>query len=170
VPLGDVAPAMSQENVDRFNGYLDGIGAMGTEAQALVPAFAQATGMTEEQAAEYMATEFPAMMQMMQNLPEMQTDFGNLLTLMGANVEIFGQVPAGLQHYEPLVDTMEAQRTNYDSIAGLPDFRLFTWFFVVPGALLVLLAIMGLRISRRDDHLVVPSSFVEEFERQRETT
>ena len=96
VPLGDVVPAMTQENIDLFNGYMTGIDAMGTEAQALVPAFAQATGMTEEQATEYMATEFPAMMQMMQNLPEMQADFENLLALMGANVDIFAQVPAGL--------------------------------------------------------------------------
>ena len=48
VPLGDVAPAMSQDNIDTFNGYLGGIGAMGAEAQNLGPAFAQATGMTEQ--------------------------------------------------------------------------------------------------------------------------
>ena len=65
VPLGDVAPAMSQENIDTFNGYLGGIGAMGTEAQNLGPAFADATGMTQEQVGEYMGTEFPAMTQMM---------------------------------------------------------------------------------------------------------
>jgi hypothetical protein len=150
VPLGDIVPAMSQENIDLFNGYLAGIGGMGTEAQALVPAFAEATGMTEEQAAEMMATNFPAMMQMMQGLPQMQEDFEGLLGLMGANVGIFERVPPGLDHYLPLVETMEAQRTNYDSIAGLPDFRLFTWFFVIPGVLLLGLGAAGLLAGRRE--------------------
>jgi hypothetical protein len=33
---------------------------------------------------------------------------------------------------------------NYRQVNSLPDFRLFTVFFVVPGALLVLLAGAGL--------------------------
>ena len=155
VPLGDVVPAMTQENIDLFNAYLAGIGGMGAEAQQLVPAFAQATGMTEDQAAEYMATEFPAMTQMMQGLPQMQQDFEGLLTLMGNNVAIFEQVPAGLDHYRPLVTTMQEQRTNYDKVASLPDFRLFTWFFVIPGVLLVALAAFGLFGNRKQDEPVV---------------
>ena len=155
VPLGGVVPAMTQENIDRFNGYLAGIGGMGAEAQQLVPAFAQATGMTEDQAAEYMATEFPAMTQMMQGLPQMQQDFEGLLTLMGNNVAIFEQVPGGLDHYRPLVTTMQEQRTNYDKVASLPDFRLFTWFFVIPGVLLVALAAFGLFGNRKQDEPVV---------------
>lgn len=157
VPLGDVAPAMSQENIDTFNGYLGGIGAMGAEAQNLGPAFAEATGMTQEQVGEYMGAEFPAMTQMMQALPQMQQDFEGLLGLMGNNVEIFEQVPPGLAHYEPLVDTMQEQRENYQDVASLPDFRLFTWFFVVPGVLLVLMAAVALFGRRDDDAVVVPS-------------
>ena len=85
VPLGQVAPAMSQENVDKFNAYMAGIGAMAAEAQNLVPTFAQATGMSEEDAGAFMAAEFPAMIQMLQGLPQMQEDFEGLLGLMGAN-------------------------------------------------------------------------------------
>ena len=151
VPLGDVAPAMSQENVDKFNGYMAGIGAMGAEAQNLVPAFAQATGMSEEDAGAFMASEFPAMFQMMQGLPQMQEDFEGLLGLMGANVAIFEQVPAGLDHYKPLVDTMEAEVENYDKVASLPDFTLFTWFFLIPGVLLVAMAAFALFGSRKQD-------------------
>ena len=150
VPLGDVAPAMSQENIDNFNGYLGGFGAMGADAQNLAPALAASTGMTEEQVGEYLATEFPAMSQMLQALPTMQQDFEGLLGLMGANVEIFEQVPAGLVHYEPLVTTMQEQRENYDKVASLPDFRLFTWFFIVPGALIAGLAAFALYSDRRD--------------------
>jgi hypothetical protein len=148
VPLGGVVPAMSQENIDRFNAYLEGFGGMQADAQRLVPALATATGMTEEQAAEYIGTEFPAMGQMLQALPQMEADFTDLLGLMGANVAIFEQVPGGLDHYEPLVTTMQEQRTNYESVASLPDFRSFTWMFVVPGVLLVALALVGLFVGR----------------------
>ena len=154
VPLGNVVPAMTQENIDKFNGYLGGFEAMGVDAQQLVPALAGAMGMSEEQVGEYMATEFPALSQMMQALPQMQQDFNGLLGLMNDNVAIFEQVPGGLDHYKPLVDTMQAQRENYDKVASLPDFRLFTWFFVVPGALLVAMAAFGLFGNRKRDEVV----------------
>ena len=149
VPLGGVVPAMTQENIDNFNGYLAGFGGLSADAQLLVPALATATGMSEEEAGAYVATEFPAMAQMLQALPQMQQDFTSLLDLMAANVAIFEQVPAGLDHYEPLVTTMQEQRTNYESVASLPDFRTFTWMFVVPGVLLVGLALFGLFGGRR---------------------
>ena len=166
VPLGQVAPAMSQENVDKFNGYLSGFGPMAEEGQQLVPAFAQATGMTEEQAGEFMATEFPAMFQMLQGLPQMQQDFGQLLGLMDANVAIFEQVPAGLDHYKPLVDTMEAEVENYDKVASLPNFTLFTWFFVVPGVLLVAMAAFALFGNRKQDDVVPVASRTDDKEPQ----
>lgn len=150
VPLGDVVPAMSQENIDRFNGYLAGFSALGLDAQQMVPALAVAMDMPEADVQAYLASEFPAMTGMLQGLPQMETDFNGLLGLMDANVGIFEQVPGGLAHYEPLVTTMQAERQNYDKVASLPDFRLFTWLFVVPGALLVLLALAGLFLGRGD--------------------
>jgi hypothetical protein len=149
VPLGDVVPAMSQENIDRFNGYVAGFAALGMDAEQMVPALSAAMGMPESDVQAYMASEFPAMSAMLQNLPAMESDFTGLLGLMGSNVTIFERVPAGLDHYEPLVTTMQEQRGNYDDVAGLPDFRLFTWFFVVPGALLVVIALVGLFAGRR---------------------
>lgn len=148
VPLGDVAPAMSQENVDRFNAYLAGFAGLGADAEKMVPALSAAMGMPEQDVQAFVAAEFPAMTQMLAGLPQMEEDFGGLLGLMGANVAIFEQVPGGLDHYEPLVTTMQAERTDYDKVASLPDFRLFTWFFLVPGALLVGLALAGLFASR----------------------
>jgi hypothetical protein len=53
-------------------------------------------------------------------------------------------VHAGLAHYKPLVRTMQGNVDNYKRVKSLPDFRLFTVFFVVPGVLLVLLAGYGL--------------------------
>lgn len=148
VPLGDVAPAMSQENIDKFNGYLAGFGALGVDAEAMIPALASAMAMPEEDVQAFMGAQFPAMTQTLQGLPQMEEDFNGLLGLMDSNVGIFEQVPAGLDHYEPLVTTMQAEVDNYGKVASLPDFRLFTWFFVIPGLLLVGLALTGLFVGR----------------------
>ena len=104
-----------------------------------------------------MGAQFPAMPQTLQGLPEMQADFSGLLGLMDSNVGVFEQVPAGLEHYEPLVRTMEAQQENYDKVASLPNFRLFTWFFVIPGLVLVALALTGLFVGSEGQELVAPS-------------
>ena len=148
VPLGNVVPAMTQENIDRFNGYLAGFGALGVDAEKMVPALASAMKMPEQDVQALMGAQFPAMTQMLLGLPQMEQDFSGLLGLMGANVRIFEQVPAGLDHYEPLVTTMQAEQENYDKVASLPNFRLFTWFFVVPGLLLVGFALVGLFVER----------------------
>jgi hypothetical protein len=49
-------------------------------------------------------------------------------------------VQPGLTHYKLLVDTMQANVDNYKQVNSLPSFRLFTWFFVTPGVLLLLIA------------------------------
>jgi hypothetical protein len=149
VPLGAVAPAMSQENIDKFNGYIAGFDALAADAEAMIPALAGAMNMSTEQVQAFMGEQFPAMTQMLQGLPQMQDDFNALIGLMEANVAVFEEVPGGLAHYEPLVTTMEAQRVNYEKVASLPDFSLFTWFFVIPGILLVGIALTGL-IGGRD--------------------
>ncbi len=151
VPLGDVVPAMTQENIDKFNGYLAGFTALGVEAENLVPALSQAMGMPEEDVQAFMGAQFPAMSATLQGLPQMEEDFSGLLGLMGSNVGIFEQVPAGLDHYEPLVTTMQEQQSNYDKVASLPDFKLFTWFFVIPGVLLVAFALIGLFVGREPE-------------------
>ena len=151
VPLGQVAPAMSQENIDKFNGYLAGFTAVGVDAENMVPALSQAMGMPEEDVQAFMAAQFVGITTMIQQLPQMEEDFGGLLGLMEANVAIFEQVPAGLDHYEPLVTTMQEQQVNYDKVSSLPDFTLFTWFFVIPGVLLVALALTGLFVGRKTD-------------------
>jgi hypothetical protein len=148
VPLGNVVPAMTQENIDRFNGYLAGFGALGIDAEKMVPALASAMNMPEQDVQAFMGAQFPAMTQTLQGLPQMGEDFTGLLRLMEANVGIFEQVPADLDHYEPLVTTMQAEQENYDKVASLPDFRLFTWFFVIPGLLLLALALVGLFVNR----------------------
>lgn len=149
VPLRAVVPAVSKENVAKFEGYLAGIEGMQADTAKLVPALAQQLGMTEQQVQQFFGGEFPAMAQMLAGLPQLGKDFGDLLGVMGSNVEIFERVPPGLDHYKPLVETMNANIDNYAKIDALPNFKLFTWFFIVPGILLVLLSGAGLAQSRR---------------------
>jgi hypothetical protein len=144
VPLGTVTPMMSAENLAKFQGYLKGFGGMQTDAAKLVPLLAQALHMTPANVQLVMSTQLPSMAAMLQSLPAMQRDFGGLLGTMQQNVGIFSQVPAGLKHYQPLVTTMQANVNNYKQVNSLPDFRLFAFFFIVPGALLILLAGAGL--------------------------
>lgn len=144
VPLGRVTPMMSAQNLQHFQAYLKGFGGVQADTAKLVPMLAQALHMTPAQVQALMGKQLPAMAAMLQNLPAMQRDFNLLLGTMQQNVAIFAQVPAGLRHYQPLVTTMQANVTNFEQVNSLPDFRLFTWFFVVPGVLLVLLAGYGL--------------------------
>jgi hypothetical protein len=76
--------------------------------------------------------------------PQMAEQLKPLMPMLGPAMPIFAKVPAGLAHYRPLVQTMQANVSDYASVDSLPDFRLFTWFFVIPGALLMLLAGWGL--------------------------
>jgi hypothetical protein len=137
VPLGKVTPMLSAQT-------LTGFGGMKADAAKLVPMLAQALNMTPAQVQALMAKQLPSMAALLQNLPTMQRDFNGLLGTMGRNVGIFSQVPAGLAHYKPLVTTMQANVDNYKQVNSLPSFRLFTWFFVIPGLLLVLLSSWGL--------------------------
>jgi hypothetical protein len=136
--LRPIALAMTPQTVAKFNGYLKGFQGLRADGQKLVPALAQAMHMTPAQVQQLMATQFPAMSQMLANLPQMQKDFSGLLGLMAANVNTFKQVPPGLDHYQPLVTTMQANVDTYASVDALPRMGLFPWFFIVPGVLILL--------------------------------
>jgi hypothetical protein len=144
VPLGKVAPAMNTQTVSKFQGYAQGFDGMMADGKKLVPALAQAMHMTPAQVQAMLAKQFPHMAALLATLPAMQQDFAQLIGLMAANTSVFAQVPAGLAWYKPLVTTMQGNVNDYAQVNSLPSFRLFTWFFVVPGVLLVLLAGYGL--------------------------
>jgi hypothetical protein len=126
---------------------------MQTEGKQLVPAIAQAMGVSNAQAAAYMAQKFPAMTAMLTGLPTMQRDFQGLMGAMAANTGVFSQVPGGIAHYKPLVQTMQGNVADYESAAALPSFNLLPWFFIVPGLLLIGLAGLGLFVDRREIHV-----------------
>ena len=85
--------------------------------------------------------------------PQMQAQLKPLMPMLQPVIPVFRQVPAGLAWYKPLVTTMQANVGNYSSVSKLPSFKLFTWFFVVPGVLLVLIAGFGLWEEREHIHV-----------------
>jgi hypothetical protein len=106
-----------------------------SETPALIGGLAKQLHTSPAQVEQFLGTNFPAM--------------GKLLGSFPALVPVFTNVPPGLDHYLPLVHTMQTNVSNFKQIDSLPNFRLFTWFFVVPGALLVLLAGWPLVTDRR---------------------
>jgi hypothetical protein len=111
-----------------------------SESPQLIAALAQQLKMTPAEVQAFLGENFPAAASLIGNLPRL--------------TPIFENVPPGLDHYRPLVTTMQDNVSNYEKIDSLPDFRLFTWFFLVPGALLILLSAWGLGAFRA---LTLPS-------------
>ena len=56
-----------------------------------------------------------------------------------------------LNDMTPMIGAMSDNVANYQAIASLPPFPLFPWFFVLPGLLVVGLAIAGGSVRRRED-------------------
>lgn len=48
--------------------------------------------------------------------------------------------PAIDEDMSSMLDQIQAQIPNYEAVAALPNFKLFPWFFVIPGVLLLALA------------------------------
>jgi hypothetical protein len=105
------------------------------EVPELIAALATQLHMTPTQVQQFLATGFPATASLLGSFPQL--------------VPVFQNVPPGLDYYKPLINTMQANVSNYAKIDSLPNFRLFTWFFVVPGILLVLLSGLPLLLSLR---------------------
>ena len=102
------------------------------EIPKLIAGLATQLHMTPAQVQQFLGADFPAMAKLLASFPQL--------------VPIFTNVPPGLDVYKPLVTTMQENVHNYAQIDSLPNFNLFTWFFVIPGVLLVLLAASGLGI------------------------
>ena len=146
--LRPVALAFNPTTVARLQRYQQGLAAVEKEYPSLVPALAQQLGMTPQQVQQFLLQRFPAFAQMLRTLPQMGTDFSAMVTLMSRNERTFQRVPPGLDHYKPLVTTMQANVDNYRQVSSLPSFGLFAWFFIVPGMLLMLIASFGLWSGR----------------------
>ncbi len=106
-----------------------------TEIPSMFQGLATAMHLNETQLAGMMEKNYPALAQMLAGFPQL--------------APVFKEVGAGLDWYKPIIATMAANQANYASVDSLPNFNDFTWFFVVPGILLILLAGAGLLSLRR---------------------
>lgn len=103
-------PYMSEERLTVFEGHITGIREAVREGQGPV---ADALGGGGSASLE---REYPTFAAFAREWPAIDDDMSRMLATIKRNVG------------------------NYEAVAALPDFKLFPWFFVVPGALLVLLA------------------------------
>jgi len=128
-------PASVKETVSLYNNTFvelkpvatGGIVAAG-EIQGLVEGLAQGLHQTPAQVEQFLGAKYPAFAQLLSAFPQL--------------VPVFKNVGPGLAHFKPLVTTMQNNVTNYAQVDSLPNFRLFTWFFEIPGVLIVIFALL----------------------------
>jgi hypothetical protein len=106
-----------------------------SEVPQLFAGLATSLHMSQSQVAQYFTAQYPAFAKLLEAFP--------LLT------PVFKDVGPGLDHFAPLVSTMKDNVTNYSQVDSLPNFRLFVWFFEVPGVLLVIFSVLGLGLFSR---------------------
>jgi hypothetical protein len=134
-------PANVQETVKFFGAFQDlrpvatgGIAAA-SEIPQLVSGLSKALHMSPAQVEQFLGTQYPA--------------FGGLLSSFPTLVPVFQNVGPGLNDFKPLVATMQNNVHNYAQVDSLPNFNLFTWFFEVPGVLLLIFSLLGLGVFTR---------------------
>ena len=122
VMIDEFEPFMSEERIEGFQGHLDLIDAAVVEGDTEVRAHLAREADLDDAAFD---EEFAAFTAFAEAWPTIDADMGDLLTKVGANVG------------------------NYHAVAALPPFGLFPWFFVIPGLLVVVFALVGLRSGSR---------------------
>lgn len=137
-PLGgdmidDFEPYMTIEKVEQFRGYLEEIDAANTESiESLRVALVESGAVAE--------ADYDAVLASVVNLNE--------------------QWPAVDADMTDLIDCMEGNLDNYAAVAALPPFPMFPWFFVVPGALIVVAAGVALYQRRTPSNRARPALWV----------
>lgn len=145
----DFGSFMNEEKVATFQGYMKGLGAMQEELPQMLSALGKQLGMTPAQMQRFLGEQFPAVAQGLAAMPQMGRDFSDVVGVMAKDAEPFAGVEPALTHYGDLVDRMERNVGNYSSVDELPAMSAFSWFFFVPGALIVLLSGWLLATSAR---------------------
>ncbi len=137
-PLGgdmidDFEPYMTIEKVEQFRGYLEEIDAANTESiESLRVALVESGAVAE--------ADYDVVLASVVNLNE--------------------QWPAVDADMTDLIDRMEGNLDNYAAVAALPPFPMFPWFFVVPGALIVVAAGVALYQRRTPSNRARPALWV----------
>lgn len=115
--ITDFRPYMHEQKIDEFRGYLDEIDAANTEVSQHLDASPDLTAR-------------PALAALSQEWPTINSDMGDMLATMRANIG------------------------RFRGISALPPFVLFPWFFVLPGAITAGLAGWTLAARRQSKDTV----------------
>lgn len=122
--MADFEPVLTRENVTTFQGHMETFAGIQSDMQQMIPAFAQAMGMTEEQLNQMIQDQFPGLAKGMQQMDQMGQDFNMVITVMDNNVENF-------------------QKANQLPMRNMP------WFFVITGGIIVVLGGIQLALPNR---------------------
>lgn len=118
------APFMTEERVASYQRDVGQVDAFAKEMDAVAPALLAPKADPANRQAEFL-----------QSAP---------------TVALFSQQwPAVDKTFDELLGTIAGHREDYEAVKALPSFRLFPWFFLIPGALAVVVALAGLLLSRR---------------------
>lgn len=141
-------PIMTEENVTKFTGYQKGLAAMQKELPGMLKGLEGPLRMDSRELQAFLKGRHPAVAQGFAGFPQMGKDFGVMIDNMAASAPGFTDVPPALTHYGELVQRMRGNLDNYAAVDALPSFRAFTWFFVIPGVLVLLLGLLTIRGER----------------------
>lgn len=122
VMIDEFQPFMTEERVEGFQGHMALIDAAVAEGDAGVRAHLAEEADIDDGVFDEQFASFVAFAEVW---PAIEADMGDLLTKVNGNVN------------------------NYEAVAALPPFGLFPWFFVVPGLLVAVFALVGLRTGAR---------------------
>lgn len=114
--LAEFRPFMSTARLGGFQAEIASVNAAVREAGTSALPYLEAHGYSPSR----LATQFPYFQQLSAQWPSIDS------TMTG------------------LLDKVQANLGNYQGVAALPSFTLFPWFFLMPGVLLLGLALLGL--------------------------
>ncbi|HUW04475.1 MAG TPA: hypothetical protein VMW08_19145 [Acidimicrobiales bacterium] len=117
--IDDFDRYMTVAEIEQFRGYLDLIDAADAEVTDSVVPALLETGAVED------GTTFGSIESLHTQWPDIDADMTDLL------------------------DTMNSNLGNFDSVASLPPFALFPWFFFLPGLIVGIAALVTLAMVRR---------------------
>ncbi len=142
-------PIMTEQNVAKFEQYMKGFEAMGKELPAMFAALGKQLNMSPKELQAFIGKGFPAVGQGLGGLPGVLKDFKPVVATMSNVVGPFQGVEPALIHYGDLTRRMDRNVANYAAADKLPPFKLFPWFFLLPGILISVLSFGLLRGSQR---------------------
>jgi len=122
VMIDEFRPFMTQQKVDTFRGYLSEIDAADAEVDNVVRPVLE-IGDTLE--GKTFAEAYPSVANLHLTWPDIQSDMTDLIDRMSANID------------------------SYKAVDALPSFKLFPWFFVIPGLLITGLSAAALAAEKR---------------------